>query len=109
MSRRSQSIGIYQRDEIPEPLEYQFLDHDGTPLDLTGFTAEWWTSINGVDTEHPASVTNAAEGRVVAPWTAAMTADPGRMSHGVFWVTDGAHTHASDTLRWSVVDGPGPN
>lgn len=32
-------IGLYVTGERPDPLEHTFLDADGAPIDLTGYTA----------------------------------------------------------------------
>ena len=110
MASRTQKIGAFQKDEVPQDLQYQFLDADSTAEDLTGYTATWHVrdKVNGTDASYAATVSTPASGLVAVGWTAAMTATVGDWV-GVFWVTDGSVTMSSDSLVWTVSDGPGPS
>ena len=100
-------IGVYQLGEVPEPLQYQFLDSAGAAFDLTDFTSVAFLIRDpaGVETSHAGTFPDAATGVVQAVWTTAMTDTVGMWS-GIFWVSPAPI--ASNTLVWSVVDGPGP-
>ncbi len=93
-------LGPYASGEIPEPLEFQFLDADGDPIDLTGYTATFVFNINGnTGTERVADVTTPAEGKVTYAW------QDGDISIGTvrearlraeFVVTNGTNRYYSD-------------
>jgi hypothetical protein len=102
-----QNIGQYQKLEAPaDPLQYQFLDADSAPLDVTGYTAAafLYRDPAGGEASAAATISNGALGVVSVAWTTAQTASTG-VWRGIFWL-DAAL--ASDTLVWTVVDGPGP-
>ena len=95
-------IGPFVAGERPDPLVYEFLDADGAPIDLTGYSAQFgyaelWGS--------PAALRNATVdgSTVVYEWTAADLATPGRY-RGELWAADadGTPTYASVALRWDV-------
>jgi hypothetical protein len=94
-------IGPYTSGERPEPLEYSFLDADGAPVNLTGFTATFRLSINGQPgSSNAASVTTPLEGTVTYTWAADdLTAGALRAE---FVATNGTNTYISDRLVGQV-------
>lgn len=63
-------IGPYVQGEIPEPLEYQYLDDAGDPIDLNGFTATFTLETPQGQASLPAAVATPAEGKVRHTWLA---------------------------------------
>lgn len=100
-------VGRYQKNEVPEPLQYQFQRTNGTPLSLTTYSsvAFWWRAPDGTETNSAAVIVDPSDGVVQAVATAPMTAAPGKYE-GVFWLAPGPVPSIS--LVWTVVDGPGP-
>lgn len=96
------TIGSYVAGEVPEPLEYSFLDADGDPLDLTGFTVTFRLSFDGaagVESSADLSATP-TDGTVTYAWAA------GDLVAGAlgaeFEATDGTNTYISDRLVGTV-------
>lgn len=90
-------LGTYTEGEIPEPLEYQFLDAGRQPLDLTGFTATFSLQIVG----EAATSTDAVvgdNGKVTHVWSAL---EPG-IFYAEFVVTNGTNTYISERLHGVV-------
>ncbi len=105
--RESVELGSYVVGEVPPPLEYQFLDFDGNPINLTGFgtsTFQWADYVQGqflnpvTDT---ATVTDAVTGRVTHVWDGDEFDSPG--DHAAqFFVNDGTVQYASLLIIWHV-------
>jgi hypothetical protein len=100
--RQTVCLGPFVAGEIPDPLVYEFLDADGNPMDLTGYTASFaYAELWGT----PAAVRSAvADGSTVTyTWQASDLAVPGRY-HGELWTgeADGIPAYASVQLRWNV-------
>jgi len=100
--------GRYQRAEVPlTPLQYQYLDGAGAPLDISAHSSVTFlvTDPDGVTLSHAASIVAPVTGVVAVTWTSAMTAIAGQWeSH--FWLAPGPV--ASVPIAWVVIDGPGP-
>ena len=95
-------IGPYVEGEIPEPLEYQFLDASGAALNLAGYTAAFRLKVGVAPTlVLPAAVSTPAEGRVEHVWQAGELATS-RSVRCQFWVTNGTNSYASKLLMASV-------
>lgn len=93
-------IGPFIVGEKPAPLEYQFLDANGAPLDLTGYTAKFvYREVDTVGTTQNASVTDAAAGEVTYIWQGIEFPTSGRYT-GYIWVGNGINRFASDTIEW---------
>lgn len=98
------TIGPYVEGEVPEPIEYQFLDADSAPIDLTGFTATFslgYRTTAGQSLD--ADVSTPDEGRVTYVWRA------GDLMAGhlraEFVATNGTNTYYSDRMN-AVVAAP---
>lgn len=95
------SLGTFVEGEIPEPLEYQFLDSAGDPIDLTGFTATFHTRINTVETDLAATVSDDENGIVTHIWLDGeleRQGDRGSL-RCEFVVTNGTNTYVSERLH----------
>lgn len=100
-------LGSFVVGEVPPPLEYQFLDADGLPIDLTGFstvTFQWSEVIQGqfvLPVIGDGIVSDAATGRVTHDWTGAELDSAGEYA-ALFFVNDGTNQYASITITWHV-------
>lgn len=105
--RPSVDLGSFVTGEVPLPLEYQFLDADGQPIDLTGFdvaTFQWGEYVHGgfVDAvTETASVSTPATGHVTYVWDGDELDRPGEYG-AVFFVNDGTTQYASVLITWQV-------
>lgn len=98
----------YHVGEAPlQPLQYQFQDSAGLPLDITAHSAVTFGFKNpaGTKTEVSATIVSAWNGYVAVDWTAAMTASAGAWS-GTFKLTPGPVE--SVIIRWAVIESPHP-
>jgi hypothetical protein len=114
MSGPTIEIGPYVVGEIPVPLEYQFLDSTGAPINLTGYTVRFQRGeidggfINATTVN--ATLSDATNGKVTYTWTSADFPHPGRFG-GMFFVGNGTNRYASWLITWTTcasVDTP-PN
>lgn len=103
-------IGNYANGEIPDPLQYLFLDWQGSPIDLSTGTVEFHierTDESGtVEYQGAGSAsfeTDGTDGKVVYVWTAADFL-PGSY-RGQFWVTKSPNVFASQRIRWFSYEG----
>lgn len=105
--RPSVELGSYVVGEVPPPLEYQFLDADGVPINLTGFATarfHWGDYVQGqfvnpvVET---ALITDAVAGKVTYAWDGDEFDGPGEHA-GMFFVNDGTTQYASILITWQV-------
>lgn len=98
----SLTIGPYVVGERPAPLEYQFLDSAGAPMDLTGYSAEFHVQPrNGTAVVHPAAVTDPATGRVTHTWSGTELVTSGTWWME-FWVGNGTNRFCSLRLEATV-------
>lgn len=68
-SEASVDLGVLVDGEIPEPIEYQFLDGSGDAIDLTGYTASLSLKIGQeAAVTLPATVSAPEEGKVTHTW-----------------------------------------
>lgn len=98
----------YHVGEAPlDPLQYQFQDSTGAPLDLSAHSAVTFGYQNPAGTKAQVSATIVAPltGHVSVDWTAAMTASAGTWQ-GVFKLTPGPVE--SVVIRWAVIESPHP-
>lgn len=105
--RPSVNLGSFVTGEVPLPLEYQFLDADGQPIDLTGFdvaTFQWGEYVRGgfanAVTES-ALISAPSTGHVTYAWDGGELDAPGDYA-AVFFVNDGTTQYASILITWSV-------
>lgn len=105
MTQTTLTIGPYVVGEIPAPLEYQFLDSAGSPINLTGYTAKFQRGVKANATNYVsvatlnATVTDAANGKVTYTWVAADFSGPGTYG-GMFYVGNGTNRFASLLITW---------
>lgn len=79
------------------------------PFNLTGYTAKWVVKDpSGTETEYPATVSDALDGKVTGNWSIAMTDVVSEEWSGAFWIEQGSQKIGSDILNWKVISGPGP-
>lgn len=103
-------LGAFAAGEIPRPLVHQFVDYDGTPIDLTGgmdaaFNVESIPSVLG-PLGGSATIFDPTGGRVRYDWSDDDLETPADYT-GQFWVRVGGHLYASDPILYTVYDGPG--
>lgn len=95
--------------EIPSPVEYQFQDSTGGPLDdLTGYTAKFiihpfW----GAPTTYDATVTSTSEAKVTYTWVGGEFPEPGPYN-AEFWIGNGTQRYASKVICWIARMAQGP-
>jgi hypothetical protein len=95
----TQSIGPYTTGEKPAPLEYQFLDSAGSPMNLTGYTAEFhYQRSDSTATVGAAVVSDATAGKVTHTWTGSELSTPGTW-WCQFWVGNTTNRYASQRLE----------
>jgi hypothetical protein len=105
--RPSVDLGSFVTGEVPLPLEYQFLDADGAPIDLTGFnvaTFQWGEYVRGgfVDAiVRTAAITAPVTGQVTYAWEGDEFDRPGEYA-AIFFVNDGTTQYASILITWQV-------
>lgn len=88
--------------EKPRALDYQYLDSDGQPLDLTGYTAKFvFREQDGSPTMVNATVTDPLNGVVTYVWAGTEMPTPGSYI-GEFWVGNGAQRYASWLIKWTA-------
>lgn len=94
-------LGTYTDGEIPEPLEYTFLDADGAVIDLTGFTATFHLRIGAVDADLAATVSDPDAGEVTHTWLDGELERQGNSGslRCEFTVSNGTNTYTSERLR----------
>lgn len=89
-------IGPMVAGEIPEPLEYTWLDADGAALDLDGYTAAiTWRVADGTQEERAADL---AANVLTYQWVDGDLATPGTY-RGELIVTNATNTYAR---RWCM-------
>lgn len=98
-----QIIGPYVMGEKPPPLEYSFLDSDGAPINLTGYTAT--LRIQRTDaaayTEMTATVSAPTQGTVTHTWTGSEFGSAGTYWLE-FWAGNTTNRYASQRLETDV-------
>lgn len=102
------NVGDFVTGEVPAPLEYQYLDAAGVPLNLTGYgtvTFQWSLWLAGMPFLNPvsrvASVSDALNGVVTYVWQGDEFASTGRHA-GMFFAGNGTNRYASLLLEWQV-------
>ena len=105
----TQSLGQFTQGEKPAPLVYQFLDDNGVPINLTGYTVkfQWRQQFDGAATTLNGSLADAVNGKVQVTWTGLEFANTGSFE-GQFWAGNMTNLFASDVITWSVRRSVGP-
>lgn len=102
MSSPTIHTGPFVVGEKPAPLVYQFLDSNGVPIDLTGYTAMFeYTERDGTATSALATITTPASGLVQHIWTGAEMASSGHYI-SQFWVGNNSNRFASIRITYDV-------
>jgi hypothetical protein len=101
-------LGTYTVGEKPAPLVYQYLDHDGVVIDLTGYQVRFvFQPIGGPATTANGSLVVAANGTVQYTWLGTEFNITGKWE-AQFWVGNGTNRWASDLIKWTVRSSVGP-
>lgn len=97
------TIGPYTLGEKPSPLVYQFLDSAGSPINLTGYSAEFHfqRSDSSSSSTGAAVVSDAANGKVTHTWTGTELSTAGTW-WCEFWVGNGTNRYASVRMTATV-------
>jgi BppU N-terminal domain len=104
----SVQAGPYVVGEKPPPLQYTFLDSNGVPIDLSGYTAKFVVHEQfGPATTFNASVTDPSNGVVQYTWTAAEFPTSGSY-FSEFWTGNGSVRYASILIKFDVRTAVGP-
>lgn len=106
MTDTTRDIGPFVVGEKPNILEYTFLDSNGNPIDLSGYTVkfvyrEQFQSQTDAVTAAGALVTPATGGKVSYTWTGNELTTPGKY-FGEFWVGNNAQRYCSYLIAWLV-------
>lgn len=106
------SLGSFITGEVPAPLEYQFFDSSGVPLNLTGFTIarfQWGSWIGGTPFQNTvvrnALITDPVNGLVTYAWLGDEFSTTGHYA-GVIFVNNGTNQFASFLIEWQVCASP---
>lgn len=97
--------------EIPNPLVYQFLDGDGNPLNLTGYTAKVniGEKTGGLSvTNGTATITDAPNGKVTYTFTGGEFPTPGHWEIELWVGNAGTRRYASVHILVDVAYAIGP-
>lgn len=93
--------------EIPSPLEYQFLDAAGTPINVSGWAAELHIQEKfGTATVLTASVSDGPNGKVRHVFSAGELTTPGSY-RAQFWAGNGVNRYASVDIKFTVATSVG--
>jgi hypothetical protein len=89
--------------EKPAPLQYQFLDSSGKPIDITSYTAKFIVRerLSLTATQFNASVTDGPNGIVTYTWVGTEFTTPGRWL-GEIWVGNNVQRFASILVEWDA-------
>lgn len=109
MSDDTVNLGLFVTGEKPSGLEYQFLDSNNNPIDIsTGYTAKFvYREQDGAPTTATAAITNGVQGKVGYTWTGTEMLTPGSYL-GEFWVGNLAQRYTSWLIKWRVRTPVGP-
>lgn len=101
------TIGPYVKGEIPEQLQYTFLDEDGDAIDITGWAVRFTYRLSSgtVDdtTTQTGVVVTGSAGIAGYSWVAADLATAGEYV-GAIWAGDGTNRLRSKLFQWFVKD-----
>lgn len=108
MSSDEVAIGPYVVGEKPPPLEYSFLDSNGAPIDLSGYSAEFvYKEADSAAITVGAAVSTPGTGTVEYVWIGTEFANAGSY-RAEFWTGNGTNRYASLILVFQVRSSIGP-
>jgi hypothetical protein len=99
----------YTAGERPEPIDYQFLDANGNPIPLTGFTGSATIRVNGVKTSYGTSnvtITDADNAVATFTWPDSVLDDEAVYRLKI-WVTSASNRFASRAIDVTANDDGG--
>jgi hypothetical protein len=98
----------YVIGEKPSPLEYQFLDANGTVINITGFTAKFnYQEHDGIAVSANASIPTGIDGKARYTFTGNEFATAGHY-RAAFIVGNGTNRYESVEINFDVSIGVGP-
>jgi hypothetical protein len=99
----SRTIGPFVCGEKPAALQYQFLDQNSQPIDLTGYTIKFsYRERSGSPSgQRDATFVNAATGVVQYVWQGDEFPTPGHYQ-SEFWAGNGTYRLASARIEWTT-------
>jgi hypothetical protein len=102
------TIGPYVVGEKPSPLEYQFLDSSGSPINIAGWTAKFQCQeLFGTVFSGSATVTDGANGKAQYVFTGSEFPTSGQY-RAAFIVGNGSNRFESVLIKFDVSSGVGP-
>lgn len=97
-------VGPWTAGEKPGRLEYTFLDANGDPIDLTGYTITFVYERYGAAAVTRSAVLVTAASGIVGYTFVAADLDTGGIYNGEFRATNGTNAYASERLIYRVYD-----
>lgn len=107
-----QDLGAFAAGEVPPALVITFVDFDGNPVSLAGFSDVQMNIQEELDANSQPlgtgsiEITDAPNGEVTYAWVRADMIDPGDYTAQA-WVDNDTNFYASDLYKYTVYDGPG--
>lgn len=103
-------IGPFVVGEIPDPLEYQYLDSNGAGMPISGYSARFSVRERFATTptinDAVAAVTDVLLGKVTYVWVGTEFPTQGRY-YAEFWIGNGVQRYASEAIEFDVYDSVG--
>lgn len=94
--------GPYTQGEVGDPLDYQFQDSNGDPIDLTGYTAKFvYKRTGNTAVTRTALLSTPSNGTATYVWQTADMNTAG-VYRGEFFVSNLTNTYASEPIVWRV-------
>jgi hypothetical protein len=99
-------LGNFQTGEVPDPLLYEYLKNDGTPLDISGGTVMFFIKpcLEGIAVAPgtgTSAIVVAPVGRVTYTWASTDMSTAAKY-YGQFKVTKGGNIYISHKILWVV-------
>lgn len=96
-------LGPYTQGEVADPVEVQFVDNDGNPINITGYAVRFVYRERAATaaTEKTGALIDAAVGKAGYTWVAADLATAGDYEAHL-WVGNGTRRYASKRIHYRI-------